>query len=355
MTDKDQVLLELVGEIHQHCVKNNILYYLDYFSKPKDRLAYSPVLRMDAEGLSKFLKTFKPKDNRALEWLGNNFRFSGKCVHYINENTVHYSEDRLMRELHLGMFVTIDTEQANTGINNKIEKGWNYYNASSSNTRLALANAIAGTIHKNMLSKTGKKKISKKRLRLVSVDGVEFYILKKAPEFEAEEQYLTKAYKMPENTTNFFCDTEVSYRDLDLKDEKRCLAETYSKRLKNKRLSKEGEAYRVKCAQVTNASFYRYHYAIELIKRYGYDALMNDLENPEIKGLMDEYMGFAEKLHSAKRSIYIGERFTKVVEKRYPSVDTKKLYEFTAPLLYEGVKIYDYNGNLIEVVGGKND
>lgn len=348
---KEEKLLNLLGEIHRHCTSNGILYYLD----EKSRAAYSPTICMDADNIRKFIKTFHPADNRYLEWMGNNYRFANKQLRYIDEDTLYYTEERLFSESHLGMFVTIDTQEVLTGKIKRIEKVWKKLDSSPSTRRSGILNSSAAAIHKKLSSLTSGKKITNKQLKLVNLNGVEFYVLKKSSNFDNPEEGFVKAIKKKANVDNFFCDAEISYKEMNLDEERKNLYKIHKSLSKENLKVAVGERQRSTCSASVDSAFYRYNYAVELIQKYGYDELMENGDKDPIKPLLDEYIKIAEKYRNRKMSLYIGDKFTAVLNKHYSKLDTNKLYKYTPEFYKEGLEIRDYKGNIISKVGGQND
>ena len=75
----------------------------------------------------------------------------------------------------------------------------------------------------------------------------------------------------------------------------------------------------------------------------------------EVKDALDTYINRAVKLRKKNYSAYIGDEFTKVINKLYPEIDTGDLYAFTPDLYKEGIKLYDYKGELMGTYGGSNE
>ena len=117
MNKSVNIIMELLSEIHFICKQNNIQYFVAgeialciYKGKgfPQD-LDTAKVI-MTSNNLKKFIKMYNgnKKENRAIEWMGNNENFSRVCLRYINTGTTYYTPYRVSVEKHLGMFVTID-------------------------------------------------------------------------------------------------------------------------------------------------------------------------------------------------------------------------------------------------------
>ena len=73
---------------------------------------------------------------------------------------------------------------------------------------------------------------------------------------------------------------------------------------------------------------------------FGYDEIEKlGATEGEVKKALDTYLDRANKLREKERSGYIGDDFTKVINKLYPKVDTKDLYKFTPDLYKSGIHV----------------
>ena len=119
---------------------------------------------------------------------------------------------------------------------------------------------------------------------------------------------------------------------------------------------KRGEALQSKCVQVSTASYCRFCVATDLLQKYSYDEIASlGAEPGEVKDALDEYIERAVKLRSKKYSAYIGDEFTKVINKLYPEINTKDLYAYTPDLYKKGIRLCDYKGDLIGIYGGSDE
>ncbi len=351
MDGKDKVLLELIGEIHAFCKEHGITYYL----AETEKAAYTASLVMDADNLKRFLKEFRcSREDRALEWAGNNHAIIGDWVRYINTSTLHYTQDRLVREINLGMFITIKPVSASKSRLVKLDRYHKHTDFEGSEKRSALLNAVAGSMHSARIAKC-KGKVSKKDITEVQISGTPVYV-RKSSDFAADpEASWERLIVRKKNSDAFVCDETISYKDLGLEDDRKTLAACERKSDRARIFLKRGEALQSKCVQISNASFCRFCVATDLLMKYSYDDIIRlGAEDGEVKAALDAYIERALKLRKKGRSSYIGDEFTKVINTLYPDIDTDDLYADTPDLYKKGIRVCDYKGELIGIYGGSN-
>ena len=165
MDGKEKVLLKLIGELHGFCKENGILYCL----AETETAAWTASLMMDADSIRKFLKSFKcPAEGRALEWAGCNHAYSGDSIKYVDTDTLYYTQGRLVRELNLGMFVSIRPIDKTSSILSKFDRYHKVIDIRGGEKRSALLNSAAAKAYSSKLSKT-KGKIKKKGIVETSI------------------------------------------------------------------------------------------------------------------------------------------------------------------------------------------
>lgn len=350
MDGKEKVLLKLIGELHEFCKKNGILYYL----AESEKTAWSASLMMDADNIRKFLKGFKcPAEGRALEWAGTNHAFTGDAIKYVDTDTLYYTQGRLVREINLGMFVSIKPLSKSSSKLTKFDRYHRNLDLGGSEKRSALLNSAAAKVYSSKISKT-KGKLKKKEIKEAVIYGTPVYVRAGSAFAETPDAAWDRLIVRKKNTDEFMCDETISFRDLDLKDDRKTLA-AYERKIARSRVElKKGEALQNKCVQVSTASYARFCVATDLLQKYSYEEIEKlGAEPGEVKSALDTYISRATKLRKKDQSAYIGDEFTKVINKLYPQIDTKDLYAKTPDLYKEGIKLYDYKGDLIGVYGGK--
>ena len=349
MDGKEKVLLRLLGELHGFCKENGILYYL----AESEKTAWSASLMMDAENIRKFLKTFKcTAEGRALEWVGTNHAYTGDSIKYVDTDTLYYTQGRLIRELNLGMFVSIKPLSKSSSKLTKFDRYHRVIDLRGNEKRSALLNSAAAKAGLSKLAKT-KGELKKKDIVEVSVYGTPVYVRKGSAFAETPDAAWDRLISRKKNTDEFMCDETISFRELDLKDDRKTLAGYERKIAKARQDLKRGEELQNKCVQVSTASYARFCVATDLLQKYSYDEIAAlGAEPGEVKDALDTYIGRATKLRKKNYSAYIGDEFTKVINKLYPAIDTKDLYAYTPDLYKEGIKLCDYKGELIGVYGG---
>lgn len=349
MDSKSRVILELLGEIHQICKKNDILYYPD----DTDDYPYSMTIMMDAKGLLKFLEVYDgDTEHRVLEWKGNNNRISGDVVRYVNTDTLSVMPGRLARELYLGMFVTIRTTGLSGSLWRFVDRGRNHFGFAGTERRSAAMNKISAGVQKSMIRKT-KGEIKKKSVTEITYDGISLYAKKDSLLARNPEAGLNKLIIRRPNDDEFICDETMSYREFDFSEERKVLA-SFEREISVARLKRNrGEEKRLECVYVSLASHCRYTLATDLLSKYSYEEIINGAGEAPIKGILKRYLSQAAKIRDNGGSAYIGDEFTAVINKLFPKVNTDELYKNTPDVYYEGIKVYDWKGDLIATYGGR--
>lgn len=352
MNSKEKVLLKLIEELHVFCKEHDILYYL----AETEKTAWSATLMMDGANMRKFLDDFKCKrEDRALEWAGNNHAIVGDQIKYIDLSTLYYNQARLVREKYLGMYITIKPLGPSGSKLTKLDRFHRHMDFESNENRSAILNAASRKIHTSRIAAV-KGKIKAKEITEVSIYGSPVYV-RTSSSFAADpEAAWDTLIVRKKNNADFMCDETISYKEIDLGEDRKTLA-AYERKLDRPRIIfKRGDALSSKCVQVSNASFCRFCVATDLLQKYSYEEIEKlGATEGEVKDALDAYLERAVKLRSKKQSGYIGERFTEVINKLYPKVDTNDLYAFTPDLYKEGIRLCDYKGDLIGIYGGSNE
>ena len=352
MDSKDKVLLKLIGELHEYCKSNGLLYYLS----ETETTAYSATLIMDPDNIKKFLQGFKcPSEDRGLEWAGNNHAIVGEKIKYADLNTFYYTKDRLLRELYLGMFVTISPAKPNKSKLAKLDRVHRYTGIAKSDGRSSLLNSAAAKAYYSRVSKSGGK-LKKTDIVEISIHGTPVYVRKKSDFAADPEAAWDRHIVRKPNSNEFMCDETISFREMDFESDRKTLANFERSIVLPRRKLKKGEALRKSCVMVSSASYCRFCVATDLLMKYSYDEIEKlGATEGEVKKALDTYLDRANKLRERERSGYIGDDFTKVINKLYPKVDTKDLYKFTPDLYKSGIHVYDLKGELIGTYGGSNE
>lgn len=352
MNGKEKVLLKLIEELHMFCKEHDILYYLS----ETEKTAWSASLMMDSKNMRKFLDSFKcDKEDRALEWAGNNHAILGDQIKYVDLSTLYYTQIRLVREKYLGMFVNIKPLGPSSSKLTKLDRFHRHMDFESNVKRSAIVNAAYRKMHSSRIAAV-KGKIKAKEITEVSIYGTPVYVHMNSAFAANPESAWDSLIVRKKNNSEFMCDETISYRDIDLDEDRRTLA-VYERKLDKPRIIfKRGDALSNKCVQVSNASFCRFCVATDLLQKYSYAEIAElGASEGEVKDALDAYIERAVKLRSKEQSGYISESFTKVINKLYPKIDTDDLYAFTPDLYKEGIRLCDYKGNLIGIYGGSNE
>ena len=352
MDGKDKVLLKLINELHAFCKERGILYYL----AETEKTAWSVSLMMDAANIRRFLSSFRcPDEGRALEWAGTNHAYNGDSIKYIDTDTLYYTQQRLVREIHLGMFVSIKPLGKSSSKLAKLDKYHRYLDYGNTENRSALLNAVAAKAYTSKVAKT-KGKLNKKEITEVSIYGTPVFVRTGSAFTDDPDDAWDRLIVRKKNTDEFMCDETISYKDLGIEEDRKTLAR-YERNIVRSRLKlKKGEALQNKCVQVSSASYCRFCVATDLLMKYSYEEIEKlGAEDGEVKNALDTYLDRASKLKAKGYSAYIGDEFTKVINKLYPDFDTDALYANTPDLYKQGIRVCDYNGDLIGIYGGSNE
>ena len=349
MNEKKSVILTLLGEVHKLCKKNGIVYYL----AETEKTAYSATLTMDAQAIRKFIDSYEgDTEHRALEHRGNNHSLSDNNLKYIDLDTTYITEGRIIRDIHLGMYIKIKPAGDSKSVWTKLERFRKHTGFETSVKRSALINSLSGAIYKDAIRKSNGK-ITAKSVKEIEIAGTPVYVKKDSPFIEDPEGCFDKLIVEKNNTEFFVCDAELSYRDIDLDSSRKRLAIYYRKLRVPKIKFKRSDAEQNLATAVSGASFARFCVATDLLQKYTYEEIIEHADDEDVRAALNEYISKATKLRSKKLSAYIGDEFTEVINKLYPEIDTDDLYKYTPEVYLEGIKVTDYNGNLIGIYGGK--
>lgn len=402
--DASMVIFELLNEIDEICRANKIEYYLinafALMAYRKERIGdiNSGRILMTAENALKFVAAYNnaEKKDRAVEWLGNNENFPGIFLRYINTNTLYYTNKRIITEKELGMFITIDILRP-TGkwelYNRAIENAWmNFSFGYISKGRKwepkirKMFEIFCGIFGKKILSKLLVKYFFRAyntknmgNLCYIQKDVKKgrryypFYMFKNSRDFKIGENYYQTTrylkkyiirtygkYKYKEielknfkNNVNHFCDTGISYRELNLSkfhDEIKEISDLLENQKKEEASAKNK---RNKCLDIMTRSYYRYYYGFVVFKDIDkLEAWYKEKRFEELDEILLPYLRLAIKYGRKKKSLFINERINKLLYKRYRA-DVKKIFRRTPADFRTGIKIYDYKGFFLDLIEGK--
>lgn len=351
MNEKEKIILELLGELHSQCKRNKIVYYL----AESEKAGYTASVVMDAANLEKFIKTFEyDKEHRALEYRGNNYSLTDNNLRYINLDTLYFTEERLARDIHLGMFIKIKPMGKSNSVWNKFDRFRKHMGYAGKDRRSALINKVSGLMYSGTIKKSAGK-LSAKDVVEIQIEGTPVYVKKGSAFVDAPEERFAKLIVKKGNNEVFVCDEEISYKDIDLTEDRKRLA-AYQRKLRVPKVkSKRSGAKQSKCVAYSTASYARFCVATDLLQKYSYQEIVERCDEEPIRNALDIYIEKAKKVRSKQLSAYVGDEFTEVINKVYPEINTKDLYKYTPELYYEGIKVYDYKGSLIGVYGGKRN
>ena len=352
MDEKDKVLLTLIGELHAFCKEHDIIYYL----AEAEKTAWSASIVMDSKNIKKFLDDFVcTREDRGLEWAGNNHAIVGEQVKYVDLNTLYYTQARLVREKYLGMFVQIKPISKSSSKLTKLDRFHKHMDFAGSNRRSALLNSVMKAVHSARIAKC-KGKVSIDEVTEVNIYGTTVYAKKNSVFVTDPRNAWDKMIVRKKNSDEFVCDETISFKEVGFDEDRKTLAAYERKVDKPRVMLKRGAALQSKCVQVSNASFCRYCVATDLLMKYSYDDIIrHGKEDGEVKEALDAYIERALKLRKKGRSSYVGDEFTKVINTLYPNIDTEVLYADTPDLYKHGVRVCDYRGDLIGVYGGSDE
>lgn len=347
MDEKLQVILRLLGELHEFCEENNIFYCLADAGKTP----YTASVKMDPQKILRFVREFMPADSRAVEWMGNNHRYIGDTVKYIDLNTTYVNENRLLREVHLGMYITIIPAAPSGGRLKKLDRYRKHLGYSATDDRSAILNGITGVMFNSML-KAGKASLKAKDIVTVDICSIKINVPRGSGFADDPEGAFISMIRRKPNSDSFFCDADMSYRDIDFSEDRKVLAD-YNREIRKARISyKNSEHLQGDLVHIANASYYRFCVATDILMKYSYDEMIELANDPAVRDSLELYMKRAKTIRRKRGSLYIGDEFTKVINTVYPDVDTDDLYKFTPEIYREGIRVCDYKGDLTGIYGG---
>ena len=401
MSESVKVVYNLLTDIDEICRKNNIEYFLAnrlaliaYRGDKGDDYNMGRIV-MTAENFKRFIKACKYNmgNDRIIEWMGNSENFPGIFLRYVDVNSTYYTTKRLRVEKELGMFVTIDVLRP-AGKREKyyrtIENAWrNFSFGMPAGGKKWEGHIIKGL--KIACSLFGKKKVSKllfifllnryksKNMRTkcyIQADiktSLRYYypieLFKKSKSVRLYDKYFMvpsnlkryvrglygqpgriEASVVSENTIDYFCDPNFSYKELDLS--------VYRDEIKTIKTGLGLEARRAtgvikarnKCFDLMYRSYYRYYYGLVVFKDIDYmELLYQNGRFAELDEILLPYYRLALKYSKKGLSLFIGERVNRLLEKRYKA-NLNRLFYGTPSDFKNGVKIYDSDGEFLKSV-----
>lgn len=401
---RQKVIFELVREIHEICESNKIQYFLAdklaLLAYRKDDASLETLnagrILMTAENFRRFIEAYNahPNHNRVIEWMGNNESFPGLFLRYINTETVYYTPQRLSTEKYLGMYVTIDVIRPAGKRGRRydaIENAWanlcygyeakgrklepiarrSLAMACKSRGNKRVANQLANFLLKKFSSKNWGKEIalkkgalSKKKTfssllfqehQIAELDKQSFYVPKKLQEY-LEATYGQNRYKEVEitviaNQANCFCDTDLSYKELDLMSYRDSIREVLQKTKAEVNRERAAKKKRQYYFDIMTRTFYRYYYAIELLPQLDtLEEWYSQKDYIRLDEALEPYVRMAKRYKNKGLSLYLNDRLNSLIKKRY-EISTKALFGDTPEALKKTIKIYDFKGEYIKSIG----
>ena len=255
MKSKQDVLKKLMTEIHQICIKNEIEYFVpNEYAPAINKDFYNRGSRIDpgyilmtASNLDKFVKTCNSQinENRVIEWLGNNDSFPGLFVRYIDIGTTYYTHRRFIYEKFLGIYITIhllrpqkkksiyfrtlehayiNIIQGKKARGKKLEPILRKYLLKRIETK-GQSVVTRGILHRLLIQYNNTKKC--KKFWIITEDlSVKYFELDEL--LSGELEFKKNVYQFS-NNMDFFCDSEISYKDLGLEQYQASIKEILTK------------------------------------------------------------------------------------------------------------------------------
>lgn len=403
MKSKALIVKRLIEEIHQLCVQNKIEYFL---TENLALLAYrnidisdteidSGAILMTAENLEKFIICGEEnlKENRVIEWMGNNGAFPGLFARYVDISTTYYTHERLICEKHLGMFVTVQLlrpkskfdicyqsweksyENIAKGVNptgKKLEPVFRKRLAKKirKNGRETVAKEIACTLIKKYSRLTGCREYWTKdinnrilyfsssffsRCVLTKVGDIELYVSgeneKLLKRIYGKRQYKDKCIEFAENSMMFFCDSEIPYTDLHLDSYVHTIKDIF---IYEDKIKKKIRPYKKKKEKMIDNLFriyYKYYFGIKLMDNIDKLELMySEGESEKLKEIFLPYIEAMEEYGV----IYIDERISSLVERLY-SIEMGGIFKNVPDSEKIGLPLYNYRGEYLRTIGGQDN
>lgn len=400
ISDSVKVIYSLLIEIDEICKRNNIDYFLAnrlaliaYRGNEGDDYNTGRIF-MTAENLKKFIKACEVEitESRVIEWMGNNERFPGVFLRYINTDSTYYTTKRLCTENNLGMFITIDVlrpARKNEKYYHTIENAWKNFSFDMPAGGKKWENKVL-KILKTGSAIFGREKISKFLIkfflnRYQSKYAVErFYLhedVKKTRRYYSTnffkeavnvklydkyfkvpqnlDKYIKKQYAfprqesksvIPNNTIDYFCDPNISYKELDLLKYRNEIKNIRTKLQLEIRKALKVIKERDRCFDLMLRSYYRYYYGLVVFKDMDYlESLYLEKNFDELDRALFPYYRLALKYSQKNLSLFIGERINRLLEKRY-NANLEKLFPQTPQIFKEGIKLYNYKSEFLKSI-----
>ena len=403
----NQIIFELLKEIDWICNENNIDYFLVNslaLMAYRDHEITSDInlgrILMTADNLKRFIKVYPKyqRSDRQIEWMGNNPKFPGMYLRYIDINTFYYTPKRVITEQFLGMYINIDVLRP-AGKREKyfraIENAWrNFCYGDATNghkwepkirsvikvlctlvSQKKVARFLFAFLSRQYSSRKFKKWCYIQKDSHVERKYYKFDLFKHIGSVTLNkncfkcsrdlEEYLKQTYgtygyknvkpKLKDNGINLFCDPNFSYKIVNFDKYRNQIDETYQKY--KRQHTKELKARRKKnqYINIMLQSYYRFYYAYVKFKNVNY---LWDLYNSqcyeELDILLLPYLQDCLKMKNRNKSLYINEDLTTLLKKRY-NVNVKTLFKQTPKSFKQGVMVYDHKNRFIELIEGKND
>ena len=152
-------------------------------------------------------------------------------------------------------------------------------------------------------------------------------------------------------TSDFFVDTDISYKQLNLTkykdDTKSLLKKSKLSSVEEKSLKRKRREY----FDLMIVSYYRYYFGLKIankIKLLEKSFLCEEYDN--VNEVIYPYLRLAKKYRLKNKSLYLT-KDVNVFLKKYYDVDIDYLFFYTPDVFKEGIKLYDYKGNFLKNIG----
>ncbi len=345
------ILRNLKDELDDICAKNGIEYSS---SEESDNITGTANIFMTAKNLKKFIQCFDKfeGENRVIEWMGNNETFPGLFVRYIDTSTTYCTPYRLVYEKHLGICITIQI------LRPKNRKSTYYKAFENAYENIVKDKAASGKRLEPILRKKLLKRI-KTCGKEQAVKETAYWLLEKYTSDDKCKGYWIKNNSLAnieiadfkENSADYFCDTDISYKELNL--------ERYSELIESvlkdeEKIKRKLRKYKVRKQELLNSIFrlyYRYYFYIELDENFEkIERLYDENKLEELNSIIHPYISATEKYGE----IYISERVNSLLQKIY-GTNVKKNTENFSENDMRDLAVYNYEGNYIKILGGCKD
>lgn len=403
MKNNALIIKRLIEEIHQLCVQNKIEYFLTgdlallacRNMDISDTEIDSGTILMTAENFKKFIICGEEnlKENRVIEWMGNNGAFPGLFARYVDISTTYYTHERLIYEKHLGMFVTVQLMRPKGKFDiccqsweksyENIAKG---LNPTGKKLEPIFRKRLAKKIRKNGWETAAKEiacKLIKKYSRhagcreywtkdtnnqimyfsssffsrgvLTKVGDIELYVSyeneKLVKRIYGKRQYKERYIEAAGNSMEIFCDSEIPYTDLHLDSYKHTIKDIFTYEDKIKKRIRPYKRKKEKMMDSLFRLYYKYYFGVKLMDNI--DKLERMYSKGESEKLKDIFLPYIEAMEEYG-GIYIDERINSLVESLY-SVKMGELFKNVPDSEKTGLPLYNYRGEYLRTIGGPDN